>query len=99
MQPFELLKESRAIRYSHKRLERAPLKPVEETSRLGKIATRVKGFATKSKATLSAKYSRKEDGVELLSHSADEVPVSTRNSRLSYQPRRGEPPKDLFGDI
>ena len=56
----------------------------------------MKGYVAKGKASIAAKYSAKEDTVELLNHSsAYDLPVSTRSSR-NYQPRRGEPPKDLI---
>ena len=56
----------------------------------------MKGFAAKKKASITARYSKKEDTIELLNRSSDTAPVPTR----TFQPRRGEPPStDIFSDI
>ena len=63
-------------------------------------SAQVKGFASKGKTSITAKYSKKEDAVELLNRSStSNASMSTRTSH-SFQPRRGEPPSsDLFDDI
>ncbi|CAI8045620.1 G-protein coupled receptor-associated protein LMBRD2 [Geodia barretti] len=98
---FEQLKLSRAVRYSHQRRERAP---VSEESRLQKLTTQVKGLATRGKEKVSAKYSKRDDTVELLNRSSatssDSTSVGGQRSLRSYQPRRGDPPpSNLFNDI
>jgi hypothetical protein len=97
--PFERLKQSRAVRYSHQRRERAPLHPPSEESRLKRFTTQVNGFASKGKASITAKYSKKEDAIELLNRSSSPGAANTRTTQ-SLQPRRGDPPStDIFSDI
>ena len=61
--------------------------------------SQVKGFASKGKASITAKYSKKEDAIELLNRSSSPGAANTRTTQ-SLQPRRGDPPStDIFSDI
>lgn len=67
------------------------------------FAVQVKGLATRGKEKITARYSRREDAVELLdrtSTSSDATPGVAARSLRSYQPRRGDPPpSNIFNDI
>ena len=61
----------------------------------------MKGFASRGKESITARYSKKEDAIELLDRSSNASPsaMSTRTTQ-SLEPRRGDPPStDLFSDI
>ena len=65
------------------------------------LLSQVKGFASRGKESITARYSKKEDAIELLDRSSNASPsvVSSRTTQ-SLEPRRGEPPAtDIFSDI
>lgn len=93
--PLELLRETQnsdiVNRLAQRRAERESLsqsKTEEDTSRFGKLMSKAKGFARKSKDTISAKYTaaknrrHHDDSVELLPSNSSSENLQ-RTARLS----------------
>ena len=65
------------------------------------LLSQVKGFASRGKESITARYSKKEDAIELLDRSSNASPsaMNTQTTQ-SLEHRRGDPPStDLFSDI